>query len=106
MSNSSSDYSLHLFHQGKYYKAYEYMGSHKGEADGISGVWFRVWAPNAKAVSVVGSFNFWDVNVNKMQRISDNGVWEAFVTNVSNFDCYRYAIEDGYGNVLFKSDPC
>jgi len=99
------DELLYLFHQGTYYKAYELMGSHEGDLDGVKGVFFRTWAPKAKSVSVVGDFNDWNIDSHKMIRITANGVWEGFVQNVENFDNYRYAVEDSMGNIQMKSDP-
>ena len=105
MNNTSSENSLYLFHQGTYYKAYEFFGSHFGKEKESEGVFFRTWAPAATEVHVVGDFNEWNNKAHKMRRISENGVWEVFVENVENYDNYRYAITDMYGNTFLKSDP-
>ena len=69
---------LYLFHQGTNYKAYDFLGLHKTKVNGKDGMVFRVWAPDAKSVSVVGDFNQWDDTVAPMEKISD-GVWEAYL---------------------------
>lgn len=91
---------LFYFHQGTNYYAYKYLGSHI--LDGKTT--FRVWAPNALKVSVVGDFNNWDKNKNPMHKISD-GVWELVVEGVKEFDCYQYAIKGKNNRWFNKSDP-
>lgn len=87
-------------------KAYQYMGVHKEEKEGIKMTAFRVWAPNAKSVSVVGDFNHWDRSKNKMSQVSDNGIWECFVPmDMPNFTLYKFSIETTSGAILQKSDP-
>lgn len=98
------DLPIYLFHQGTNYRAYEFLGSHFGEKNGKKGVYFRVWAPNATSVSVVGSFNFWNTTKNPMELISDNGVYETFIPKVKKYDKYKYAITSSRGTV-FKADP-
>ncbi len=95
---------LYLFHQGTNYSAYDYMGAHFIRVNGKAGVVFRVWAPNAEQVSVVGDFNGWDENKNVMQRISDGGVFETFIYGLKDFDCYKYAIKHA-GKTVLKADP-
>ena len=80
--------------------AYEYLGSFL--LDDVAT--FRVWAPNATAVSVVGEFNDWDTNRNPMSRIAD-GVWQTEIDSIKNFDTYKYAITAPDGKVTLKSDP-
>ena len=87
------DFEGYLFHQGTNFNAYEYLGAHLKKVKGKKGVLFRVWAPNAKGVSVVGNFNNWDVNASKMHLIDNNGVWEAFIENLTTFTNYTYAIK-------------
>ena len=96
---------LHLFHEGNITKAYEFFGSHFIEKDGKKGVIFRVWAPKAASVSVVGDFNRWDRAATPMQRISDGGIWEAFVEGLKQYDTYKYSIQSAYGQVRLKADP-
>ena len=73
--NSRDNVPLYLFHQGTNSKAYEYMGLRR--ADDRASMTCRVWAPNAQAVSIVGDFNKWDEEKHPLERISENGVWEA-----------------------------
>ena len=96
---------LYLFHQGTNYRSYEYMGSHIGVKDGKSGVFFRVFAPKAKGVSVVGDFNEWDENKNPMVRVEDGGVYELFIAGLKVYDSYKYAVKGCNGKTVFKADP-
>ena len=100
-----NDLAGYLFHQGTNFNTYEYLGAHFLTVDGKKGVVFRVWAPNAKAVSVVGDFNGWDKTKNAMQKITEKGVWEVFVENVKEFDNYKYLITTKRGKELYKADP-
>ena len=95
---------LYLFHQGTNYRAYEYMGMHPAEKDGKPCMVCRVWAPNAKEVSVVGEFNQWDDAANPMEKISD-GVWEGYIDELPPFSLYRYCVVTQGGDKLMKSDP-
>lgn len=95
----------YLFHQGTYYQAYEYMGAHPDTRDGVDGYVFRTWAPNAKSIAVVGDFNGWNNTANLMNRISKEGIWEAFVPYAKAFDKYKYEITDKTGYARLKGDP-
>ena len=101
---NTNDLPLYLFHQGTNFCAYDYLGAHFIKFSGKKGVMFRVWAPNATIVSVVGDFNGWDINKNVMKRISNNGVYELFIPNLNEFDLYKFAITNGEQTV-FKADP-
>ena len=91
---------LALFHNSLSADTYEFLGPHPlGD-----GAIFRVWAPNAKEVSLVGDFNGWDSEANKMFKVT-HGIWETKVEKVNNFDAYKYAVSDFYGNTVLKSDP-
>ncbi len=96
---------LYLFNQGTYYNAYEFMGSHICEVDGKKGAMFRVWAPNAKAISLVGEFNSWDNTRHKMHKLGKSGVWEVFAEYAKTYDKYKYQIITKDGRVLMKADP-
>ena len=96
---------LHLFHEGNNNKAYEFFGSHFEERNGRRGVVFRVWAPKAAAVSVVGDFNKWDRTVSPMNKLTDGGIWELFIPDLKVYDTYKYSIESSYGQVKLKADP-
>ncbi|MDR1002465.1 MAG: 1,4-alpha-glucan branching protein GlgB [Oscillospiraceae bacterium] len=92
---------LNLFHQGSNVKAYNYLGAHRKE-DGT--VVFRVWAPNAVSVSLIGDFNKWDRTKSVMNKISD-GVWECSQSGITEYAIYKYSIETKEGSVLQKIDP-
>ena len=92
---------LYLFHQGNNAKAYEYLGCHF-EGEKCS---FRVWAPKAREIYLVGDFNDWDDYNLPLQKISDNGVWEIKIDKPQIFDNYKYRIITSDGRILLKSDP-
>ena len=102
-----SDFDLYLFGQGKNYRIYEKMGAHVRTVNGVTGVHFAVWAPNALAVSVIGDFNNWQRGANPMQlRHRDLGVWECFVPGVKPGALYKYAIYSRFNNyAVEKTDP-
>ena len=96
---------LYLFHQGENSHAYELFGSHREVQDGKSGAIFRVWAPNAKTVSVVGDFDHWDRALHPMNKISDGGIWELFIPGIKQYDNYKYSVESPDGLIKLKADP-
>ena len=100
--NDYNDFPLYVFHQGKNFKAQEFLGAHKVE-DGK--YVFRVWAPNAEGIYVTGTFNDWSEAAAPMYRLNDGGVWEAYVEGVKNFDAYKFIIYTGTGRKLYKADP-
>ncbi len=86
--------------------AYKFMGAHRAEMFGKNGVVFRVWAPNAKYVSVVGDFNNWDNDANPMGKIDECGIWECFIADViDNMSVYKYCVETAWGDRILKADP-
>ena len=95
------EFPIYLFNKGENYRAYEFFGAHKIKEDSFA---FRVWAPDAVEVSVVGDFNDWSESSNKMKLISP-GIWEAVIDGVKKYDCYKYAISAKDGRVLYKADP-
>ncbi len=99
------DLQSYLFHQGTNFNTYEYLGAHVKIVDGIQGVLFRVWAPNAKSVSVVGDFNGWNVSSNVMNVADGAGVWELFIPDVKELDSYKYAMLTDNGTYVFRADP-
>ncbi|WP_296976243.1 1,4-alpha-glucan branching protein GlgB [uncultured Eubacterium sp.] len=103
MAKIKEEYQLpvYLFHNGTNYKAYKFFGNHKINKDKFA---FRVWAPNATAVSVVGDFNSWDNDANKCKLVAP-GIWEATVKDVNIYDCYKYAVTSPTGVVHLKADP-
>lgn len=98
------EFPLHLFYQGKNNQAYKFFGAHTEKKGYKNYTVFRVWAPNAKSVSVVGEFNDWERTVNPMELISD-GVWEIFIPKIPNFSTYKYSIETASGHIILKADP-
>ena len=102
-----SDFDLYLFGQGKNYRIYEKLGAHVRTVNGVTGVHFAVWAPNALTVSVIGDFNNWQRGANPMQlRHRDLGVWECFVPGVKPGALYKYAIYSRFNNyAVEKTDP-
>lgn len=92
------------FHEGRAIRAWKYMGSHPKRQGGVSGYFFRVWAPSAVRVGVMGDFNGWDETANLLTR-TDMGVWEGFVPGLEQYDVYKYAILGRDGWVRAKADP-
>ncbi|MCU7613827.1 1,4-alpha-glucan branching protein GlgB [Chryseobacterium sp. GMJ5] len=100
-----TDHDVYLFREGKHYKLYEKFGAHSVEKDGIKGVYFSVWAPNAKKVSVIGNFNNWNHKDHILfPRWDGSGIWEGFIPGLTWGTLYKYAIEN-LGKILEKSDP-
>ncbi|MDD7428724.1 MAG: 1,4-alpha-glucan branching protein GlgB [Oscillospiraceae bacterium] len=104
-NHDNYDFPLYVFHNGSNYEAFNFFGAHKGEKDGKQGVYFRVWAPHAKSVSLVGDFNNWDRTKNPMYRLSDKTVWEIFVPDVEQYFLYKYSIETAHRSIVNKADP-
>jgi 1,4-alpha-glucan branching enzyme len=97
---------LHLFNEGRHAKLYEKLGAHPVEFDGKSGIMFRVWAPNARNVAVIGSFNGWDRQAAPMSPLFSSGIWERFVPGLKNGEIYKYHIEShNQGYRVDKADP-
>ena len=96
---------LYLFNQGTYYHAYELLGCHFDTVKGVKGAFFRVWAPNAKKVSVVGDFNCWQANEHVMTKLDKSGIWEVFVKDVKVYDKYKYHITTRKNQTFLKADP-
>jgi len=97
---------LYLFGEGTHEKTYQWMGAHVREVNGVEGVNFVVWAPDARRISVVGDFNFWDGRCHVMRKHPGGGVWDIFIPNVKGDINYKYEIVGKYGDVLpLKADP-
>ncbi len=96
------DFPLFVFHEGRNFKAQEFLGAHKVEAEKYV---FRVWAPHATAVYVVGDFNGWNEECSPMSQLNDAGVWETYVDGVHNFDAYKFLIYSADGRKHYKADP-
>lgn len=100
------DFDLHLLGEGNHLGAYEVMGAHPRAIDGIDGVAFAVWAPNARRVSVVGGFNGWDGRRHVMRLRHGAGIWEIFVPGIGAGEPYKFEIKAGNGRMLpLKADP-
>ncbi len=95
---------LEAFLNGQAVRAQEYLGAHPDQVDGQEGYRFRVWAPHAKAVGVMGDFNGWNQVGNLLDCVG-GGVWEGFIPGLKQYDTYKYAIEARDGRMLAKSDP-
>ena len=93
------------FNAGIHYTIYEKLGAHPMEIDGVKGVYFAVWAPNAIRVSAVGDFNGWDGRVHQMRRLWDSGIFEIFIPGVKEGDCYKFELKVKGGLTYLKADP-
>ncbi len=100
-----SDYDLYLMGEGAHHRNYEKLGAHLMVLEGVAGVCFAVWAPNARRVSVVGDFNAWDGRVHPMRRHPGNGIWEIFIPDVPEGTIYKFEILPKYGPPVLKTDP-
>ncbi len=100
-----SEFDLHLIGEGRHWKSYEKLGAQPAALDGVSGVNFAVWAPNARSVSVVGSFNGWDGRTHPMHKRIPSGVWELFVPGIGPGEAYKYRVQDAGGHFGDRADP-
>jgi 1,4-alpha-glucan branching enzyme len=99
-----TDFDIHLFNEGNHHLIYEKMGAHSVEVDGVQGVYFAVWAPSARNISVVGNFNDWDGRKHQM-RMLNGGVWDLFIPELPIGELYKYEIKNQEGHQYLKSDP-
>jgi 1,4-alpha-glucan branching enzyme len=101
-----TDFELHLFAEGTFYKAYATMGAHLRTVQGVTGVHFVVWAPNAHRVSVVGDYNQWDGRRHPMTNRGATGLWELFIPDLPEGTLYKYEIRPrGQDAPILKADP-
>ncbi|MEW6108766.1 MAG: 1,4-alpha-glucan branching protein GlgB [Nitrospirota bacterium] len=101
-----TDFDIHLIGEGSHYKKYEKLGAHITSIDGINGVHFAVWAPNAQKVSVIGNFNRWDNRRHPMRVLGSSGIWEIFVPGIGEGEVYKFHIKSRYKNYeAEKADP-
>src|SRR5450755_3777676 len=102
-----SDFDLYLFGQGRHYHIYDKFGAQLRTINGVAGVNFALWAPNARTVSVIGNFNGWNRSATPMLlRHQDLGVWECFVPGLQSGEIYKYAIYSRFNNyTVDKTDP-
>jgi len=95
----------YLFGEGRHWNLHQRLGAHPREVDGVPGVSFAVWAPNARAVSVIGDWNLWDPATHPLRRIGGLGLWEIFVPDVPTGARYKFDLVTSSGESLRKSDP-
>src|SRR6056300_1394495 len=102
-----TDFDINLFRAGKHYNLFDKMGSHPMTVDGVDGTYFAVWAPSAKAVSVIGDFNFWNDKQHRLNvRWDGSGIWEGFVPEALENMRYKYKIKSHHNDVVTeKADP-
>ena len=101
-----TEHDLYLFNEGRLHQAYQMLGSQPGNVDGVDGIRFALWAPNADRVSVVGDFNHWDGRIHPMRAHGSSGVWELFIPDIIAGVHYKYEIHNRHsGQLLLKSDP-
>jgi 1,4-alpha-glucan branching enzyme len=102
-----TDFDIDLFKSGKHFRLYEKLGAHRIEVEGIKGVYFAVWAPSAKSVSVVGDFNSWTQHLHQLQvRWDSSGIWEGFIPGIDKGTLYKYKIESTIASIVTeKADP-
>lgn len=101
-----TDFDISLFLVGKHFKLYEKMGAHLCQVDGVDGVYFSVWAPNAQKVCVMANFNGWNRDSHLLfKRLDDSGIWEGFIPHIKKGEVYKYSIKGFDGSDKEKSDP-
>ena len=102
-----TDFDINLFKAGKHFRLYEKLGAHLIEVNGVKGVYFAVWAPSARSVSVVGDFNYWIQGEHQLQvRWDASGIWEGFIPGVEKGSTYKYKIQSNNNGIITeKADP-
>jgi 1,4-alpha-glucan branching enzyme len=100
-----SDFDRYLIGEGSHYKIYEKLGAHVTEINGIRGVHFAVWAPNARRVSIIGDFNRWDGRRHQMRILGLSGIWEIFLPGLGEGETYKFQIKSGSKAIFEKADP-
>ena len=97
---------LYLFNEGSHYRLHEKMGAHVMELDGVTGTAFSVWAPNARNVYMIGSFNGWDHSSHPLHPRGSSGIWEGFIPGVGKGTVYKFHIvSNQHGHRVDKADP-
>ena len=101
-----TDNDLYLFNEGSHYRLYDKMGAHLTESKGVQGTVFSVWAPNARNVYVIGSFNGWDHSSHPLQPRGSSGIWEGFIPGAAKGTVYKFHIvSNHHGHRVDKADP-
>ena len=100
-----TDYDFHLFGEGNLAASYDKLGAHARTIEGVAGVNFSVWAPNAQGISVIGDFNSWDGRAHLMHKHVPSGIWELFIPDLAPGTHYKFRVRQETGRVVDKSDP-
>jgi len=101
-----TEQDLYLFNEGRNYRTYEKLGAHLTSQNGEAGTSFSVWAPNAKAVSLIGTFNGWDPRSHPLRALESSGIWEGFIPGVTKGSIYKFHIvSNHHGHLVDKADP-
>ncbi|MCC7264620.1 MAG: 1,4-alpha-glucan branching protein GlgB, partial [Candidatus Latescibacteria bacterium] len=100
-----SSYDQDLFNEGTHLQIYEHLGAHLRQVDEVGGVYFAVWAPNAKRVSVVGEFNQWDGRRHPLRKLGPSGIWEIFLPHLGEGTVYKFELLSADDRLLLKADP-
>jgi 1,4-alpha-glucan branching enzyme len=100
-----SDFDLHLFGEGRHWHIYRLLGANPWTVDGVEGVLFATWAPNAARISVLGDFNQWDGRCHPLRTRGMSGVWELFIPGLQAGALYKFEIRARHGEILVKADP-
>jgi 1,4-alpha-glucan branching enzyme len=99
------DIDLHLVGEGTHVRMWEKLGAHRRVVDGVEGVGFAVWAPNARGVRVVGEFNSWDGRLHQMRTLGSSGIWELFIPDIPDGTFYKFEVLTAQGQLILKTDP-
>ena len=99
-----TDEDLYLFGEGNHHRIYEKLGAHPTEVNGVKGVYFALWAPNARNVSIMGGFNQWDGRQHQMRK-RNNTIWELFIPELEIGEQYKYEVKNWEGHIYEKTDP-
>ena len=102
IQSNASDLPVYLFKQGNNCEAYRYFGAHMETRAGEAGVVFRVWAPHAVAISVVGDFNSWKPGSHPMRKVDGDSVWELFIPGMKEYDVYKYCVTTRAGDLVYN----
>ncbi|MEN8258645.1 MAG: 1,4-alpha-glucan branching protein GlgB [Thermodesulfobacteriota bacterium] len=100
-----TEYDWHLFKNGTHYEIYNKLGAHLANIDEVEGTIFRIWAPSARRVSVIGDFNYWDGRVHQMRALEESGIWELFIPGIGKGEIYKFEIRGAHGEIIEKADP-
>ena len=100
-----SEADQYLFAQGTHYDIYKKLGAHPSVEDGVEGMFFGVWAPNAASVHVIGTFNGWNEEIHQMERLGPGGIHALFIPGVGVNELYKFLIRTPDGRKLYKADP-